>query len=112
MKRLKEIKLMVQIAEQGWSEIEGKTSNLSGFTADGLAKKKEKLKNLLEDIRVNIESFLIYSRCSALMRVCREFLDRILMVSENLRVSYVFPGYTESYYILDTLRFIDGPDER
>ncbi len=112
MKRLKEIKQMIQVAEQGWSEIEGKMCDFSVDSIDGLASKKDKLKNLLEDIRMNIEESLVYSHCSLLVKVCRNFLERILLISENLRGSYVFAGYSESYYILDTLRFIEGPENR
>jgi len=43
---------------------------------------------------------------------CKKFLETILGISENLRVSYVFPGYVESYYIQDSLRILDGLAKR
>ena len=102
---------MIDIAQQGLDEIDS-VSKTSMFTLGVLVEKKEKLKNLLEDNRENIESLLVYSRCNILSRVCRNFLERILGISECLRASYAFPGYQESYYILDTLRLIDGKSDR
>ena len=105
MLKLKEIKLKVQLAQKRWSEIEqGTVENSLSYDKENIAIRKEKLKNLLEDIRVNIEDCLTYSHCRMLVNVCKEFLEKILAISENLRVSYVSPGYVESYYIFDTLR--------
>lgn len=105
MLKLKEIKLKVQLAQKRWSEIEcGTVENSLSSDKESIAIRKEKLKNLLEDIRVNIEDFLAYSHCHILVRVCKDFLEKILTISEKLRVSYVSPGYVESYYIFDTLR--------
>ena len=106
MKRLKEIKLMVQTAQDEWLEIEQEIAK-GGSPRGKVGFKMEGLKNLLEDIRVNIESSLVYSRCSMLVKVCRAFLESIFTISENLRVSYMFPGYVESYYIMDTMKFAD-----
>ena len=113
MKKLKDIKAMIQIAQQGWSEIEGEISaNPSSVCRGNTILKMEKLKDLLEDIRLNIENSLVYSHCSMLIKVCKNFLESILAISENLRASYVFPGYVESYYILDTINFAEVSNER
>ena len=113
MRKLKEVKQMIQIAQQGWSEIEGEMENdFSAVCGTNVVVKKERLKNLLEDIRLSIESSLMYSRCSLLMKVCKNFLESILAISENLRASYVSPGYVESFYILDTLKMIEYAEER
>ncbi len=105
MLKLKEIKLKVQLAQKRWSEIErGTVENSHSSDKENIAIRKEKLKNLLEDIRVNIEDFLAYSHCHVLVKVCKDFLEKILDISEKLRISYVSPGYVESYYIFDTLR--------
>ena len=112
MKKLKDIRAMIQVAQQEWSEIEGETSvNTSSLCRSNITVKMEKLKNFLEDIRMNIENLLIYSRCSMLVKVCKNFLENILAISENLRASYVFPGYVESYYILDTMNFAETSNE-
>ena len=112
MKKLKDIRAMIQTAQQEWSEIEGETSeNPSSLCRSTITVKMEKLKNFLEDIRMNIENLLIYSRCSMLVKVCKNFLENILAISENLRASYVFPGYVESYYILDTMNFAESSNE-
>lgn len=104
MLRLKEIKLKVQLAQQRWLEIEGEMDEKSlSSTGENIVVKKEMLKNLLEDIRVNIEDCLTYSHCRIFVRVCKDFLEKILTISERLRVSYVSPGYVESYNIFDTL---------
>lgn len=105
MLKLKEIKLKIQLAQRRWSEIEGEVMENSLLsTEENVVTKKERLKNLLEDIRINIEDCLTYSHCRMLVKVCKEFLEKILIISEKLRVSYISPGYVESYYIFDTLR--------
>ncbi len=108
MLKLKEIKKKIQFAQQKWIEIEGEIAqnSLPPFKAN-ISNNKEKLKNLLEEIRVNIEDLLNYSHCRALVKVCKVFLEKILVISENLRSSYISPGYVESYYIYDTLRLTD-----
>jgi len=107
MKKLKEIKKMIDSAQKRWAEIKSE-ENLLPLSNVSIVEKKEKLKNLLEDIRENIESLLSYSHCALLARVCRKFLERIFLISENLGASYAFAGYNESYYILDTIRIAEG----
>lgn len=105
MLRLKEIKFKVQFAQQSWSIIEGEITSDSSFPSKtNVQVRKERLKNLLEDIRVDIEDCLSCSNCRMWVKVCKDFLEKILAISEGLRVSYVSPGYVESYYIFDTLR--------
>lgn len=110
MKRLRDIKLMIEIAQQGWFEIEGEMQG-SVLPFKAVSLKKEKLKNLLEDIRKSIESLMMYSRCNILMKVCKSFLEKILRISESLGNSYAFPGYSESFYILDTMKMADRSDD-
>ena len=105
MKKLKEIKLMIQIAQQGWSEIEGE---IQRDHSPSLSTKKELLNNLLEDIRKNIEHLLFNFKCSMLVKVCRKFLENTFLISEKLGSSYGFAGYNESYYILDTIKIAEG----
>ena len=111
MKKLKEIKQMIDSAQQEWSEISDLDS-LYPLSWANVCEQKEKLKDLLEDIRENIEDRLSCSHCRFLVNVCKKFLEKILKISEGLRASYAFPGYVESYYILDTLRLIDGKSDR
>ena len=104
LKRLKEIRAMIGVAQKDWSDIEsemtdGSPLGLSNVVAD----KRKKLENLLEDIRNNLEMWLFYWDSSIIKGVCRVLLEKILLISEGLRLSYVFPGYSESYYILDTI---------
>ena len=108
MLRLKEIKRKIQFAQQNWAELEEEIAQSSLLTVKiNISSRKEKLKNLLEEIRVNIEDLLNYSHCRSLVKVCKGFLEKILAISEKLRVSYVSPGYVESYYIYDTLKLTD-----
>ena len=106
MKNLKEIKKMIDSAQKRWAEINSEESVLPLSTS--IVYKKERLKNLLEDIRENIESLLSYSHCALLVKVCKKFLERTLLISEKLGASYAFAGYNESYYILDTIRIADS----
>lgn len=103
MKKLKDIRLMIEIAQQGWAEIEGETEKLRTPDSGSLCVKKESLKNLLEEIRRNLEAWLFNWDNTILKKICVNFLEKILIISENLRKSYVFPGYAESYYIADTI---------
>ena len=98
---------MIDSAQQGWGEIKdlGSLYPLSKFS---VCDKQEKLKNLLEDIRGSIEDLLLYSHCKMLVDVCKKFLESIFGISEGLRASYAFPGYVESFYILDTMKVVDG----
>ena len=106
MKKLKEIKKMIDSAQKRWAEIKSDENMLPLSSA--VVYKKERLKNLLEDIRENIESLLSYSHCNLLVKVCKKFLERTLLISEKLGASYAFAGYNESYYILDTIRIADS----
>lgn len=106
MKKLDEIKQMIESAQQKLGEIRDLDS-LYPLSRFSLCDKKEKLKNLLEDIRQKTESLIVDSPMA-----CKSFLERILGISECLRASYAFPGYVESYYILDTLRLVDGKYDR
>jgi hypothetical protein len=103
MKRLKDIRLMIEIAQQGWREIECEMVRLHSFDSGSLCMKKEGLKNLLEEIRKNLEAWLLKWDNTILKKICINFLEKIMVISENLRKSYMFPGYTESYYIADTI---------
>ena len=107
MSKLKEIKKKIQIAQQKWIEIEEETAQSPLYSKTNINNRKEKLKNFLEEIRVNIEDLLTHSHNHLLVEDCKGFLEKILVVSENLRVSYVSPGYVESYYIFDTLKLTD-----
>ena len=102
MKKLDEIKQMIDSAQQKLGEIRDLDS-LYPLSRFSLCEKKEKLKDFLEDIRQKTEALIADSP-----RDCKRFLEQILGISECLRASYAFPGYVESYYILDTLRLIDG----
>jgi len=95
---------MIDSAQHEWSEI----SDLDPMSSLSLiSDQKEKLKELLEDIRQKTEGLI-----TDFPNACKDFLERIMGISESLRVSYAFPGYSESYYILDTLRFIDARTDR
>ena len=106
MKKLKEIKQMIESAQSDWAVI-AVNENMIPLSNTFLAEKQEKLKVLLEDIRMNIESFLLYSHSSLLVKVCIGFLTRIVLVSDKLGASYVFPGYNGSYDIDSTLKFAE-----
>ena len=103
MKRLKDIRLMIEIAQQGWAEIEGEMQRLHASDTGKLCVKKEGLKNLLEEIRKNLEAWLLKWNSTILKRGCVNFLEKILIISEDLRGTYVFPGYVESFFIADTI---------
>lgn len=95
----------VEDVEMKWSEIEAEILLDSTSLGDmKLSLKKDVLKNLLEGIREDVDSLLGFSY---LLDSCKAILERLLTVSENLRVSYVFPGYVESFYILDTLKIAE-----
>ena len=100
-------KKMIDSAQKRWADIKSE-ENLLPLSNVSVVEKKENLKSLLEDIRENIESLLSYSHCALLAKVCRKFLERIFLISENLGASYAFAGYNESYYILDTIRIAEG----
>ena len=106
MKKLKEIKQMIESAQSDWAVI-AVSENMIPLSSTFIAEKQEELKVLLEDIRTNIESFLLYSRNSLLAKVCIDFLKRIGLVSDKLGASYVFPGYNGSYDIDSTLKFAE-----
>ncbi len=97
---------MIESAQSDWAAI-AVNENMIPLSNTFLAEKQEELKVLLEDIRMNIESFLLYSHNSLLVRVCIGFLKRISLVSEKLWVTYVFPGYNGSYDIDATLKFAE-----
>lgn len=97
---------MIQCAEQIWDEIQSKMVGVTEISLNYLAVKKERLKNLLEDVRLNIEESL--KSGENILEDCKISLERLLQVSEKLRVSYVSPEYMESYYIMDTLKTIRG----
>ena len=103
MKKLKEIRLMIEIAQQGWAEIDGEIQRLNSSDTGSLSVKKEGLKNLLEEIRKNLENWLLIWNNSILKKISINFLEKILIISENLRKTYVFPGYVESFFIADTI---------
>lgn len=107
MKKLKEIKLKIDAAQQKWNEISG-LNPLYPLSRVIACEKKESLKNLLEDIREDIDNLLVYSHCGALIELCKKLLERILLISESLRASYAFAGYNESYFISDTIKIVDG----
>ena len=113
MKKLDEIKEMVKDAQQRWGEIRD-LSCLYPLSSAGLYDKREKLKNLIEDIRENIEAFL--TSCSPIrVEDCKSVkgvLESIFGISEGLCVSYVFGGYNESYFISDTINIVDGLAKR
>ena len=97
---------MIDSAQEKWIEV----SNLDSMyplSLVSVCEQKEKLKDFLEDIRQKTEALIADSP-----RDCKKFLERILGISECLRASYAFPGYVESYYILDTLRLVDGKYDR
>ena len=109
MEKLKKIGKMIKMAQLGWSEIEGEIMREPALLCkSSVSLKMDKLKNLLEDIRANIESSLTTEN----LPKCKNFLETIFKISENLRVSYVFPGYVESYYIMDTLKIAGYSGER
>ena len=93
---------MIEIAQQGWDEIDGEI-RINTSNSGNLCVKKENLKNLLEEIRKNLELWLFHWNSSILKKICKGFLEKILCISENLRESYIFPGYRESFYIVDTI---------
>ena len=108
LKRLKEIRAMVNLAQKNWSDIEDEVAKDSSLCLSNVvAYKREKLENLLEDIRNNLEMWLSSWDSSIIKSVCRGFLEKILLISENLRLSYTFPGYSESFYILDTIEMTE-----
>jgi hypothetical protein len=107
MKKLKEIKQMIDSAQKRWIEIKNDEKKVPLCNAS-VVEKKENLKNLLENIREDIESLLSYSHCDLLVKVCKKFLERTLLISEKLGASYAFAGYNESYYILDTISIADA----
>ena len=109
-KTLKEMRELIKLADQNWKEIEGELSRDSKDSTDSsipfsnaIMEKKEKLKNLLENIRNDLEVWLFSWDSSVVKEVCSEFLEDLLKTSEKLRLSYTFPGYVESFYILDTM---------
>ena len=106
MKKLKEIKEMIDEAQRELDEIDD-LYVLFPMSRSIISDRKEILKNHLEDIRGSIEALLLYSHCSILSRVCKNFLEEIFKISECLRVTYLVPQYSESYYIMDTIKSVE-----
>jgi hypothetical protein len=106
MKEVEDIKKMVISAQEKWGEIKCSLNPLYPLSGILLCEKKEKLKNLLEDIRESIEALLSYSPIK--IDDCRSALESIFKISEGLRASYAFPGYMESFYIMDTINLVKG----
>ena len=101
--RLKEIKFRIELAEQKMAEIEAIQCS-RGTDLDYLSLRMEDLKDFLEDIRSSIERFLEYSRNGLLLKVCKFFLEKLLSISEKLKLNYLHPGgYLLPFYILDTI---------
>ena len=61
MSKLKEIKKKIQFAQQKWIEIEEETAQSPLYSKTNINNRKEKLKNFLKEIRVNIEDLLAHS---------------------------------------------------
>jgi len=105
-KQFDEIKILSDDVQGQWNMLEVELT--TGSPADSmnrLAFKKEGLKNFLEKIRKKIETILLGSPSKSAVKKCKDFLDILLQISEGLRVSYMFPGYVESFYILDTIKY-------
>ena len=105
-KKLEEIKLMIDAAYCKMKEsidLEGMLPLSNGV----MTEKQEILKNLLEDVRNRIEVILSEHNSRFLALISRVFLVRLLKISESLRMSYAFPGYVESFYIVDTLKSVE-----
>ncbi len=101
-----EIKILSDDVQGQWDMLEVELT--TGSPADSmnrLAFKKEGLKDFLEKIRKKIETILLGSPSKSAVKKCKDFLDILLQISEGLRVSYMFPGYVESFYILDTIKY-------
>ena len=107
MENLKKIKRKIDSAQECLIEIKN-LDLLYPLSRSESCEKKEALKNLLEDIRENVDVLLEYSHCGALVEICKKLLERTLLISESLRASYAFAGYNQSYYILDTIKIVDG----
>ena len=106
---LREIREKIESTEKKWVDIESEIGDSQNSVSSmSLFVEKERLKNLLEDARADIDTLLSSFHCKSFVRICRDLLERLFAVSENLRLSYVFPGYLESFYILDTIEIAEG----
>lgn len=101
---MEDIRLLLDIAQQGWDEIESEMQRLGGYDVGKLCVKKEKLKNLLEEIRENLEMWLLSLDDALSKRTILPRLERLLNISEKLKQSYTFSVYyTESSLIASTI---------
>ena len=106
MENFAEIKRLTKCARGQWDELENDlVRDRYSECMNVVALKKENLKNFLEKIRRKIEVVLFDSPSKPVVKACNKFLRELLRISENLRVSYLFPGYVESFYILDTIKY-------
>ena len=108
---IKVIQQKVAFAEKKWFQIEKEVSR-NPFSAGSmkLSLKKDFLKKFLENIRKDIDTLLSEFHNNSFLKSCNASLKRLLDVSENLRASYVYPSYSESFYIFDTLRLTERQD--
>ena len=105
-KQFDEIKGLSDDVQGQWKMLEAElTTGSPADSMNSLAFKKEGIKNFLEKIRKKIETILLGTPSECAVTKCEDFLKILLQISEGLRVSYMFPGYVESFYILDTIKY-------
>ena len=91
MKKMEEIRLLIDIAQRGWNELDGDMRR-NGIGAKRFQDRREKLKNLLEEIRKNLEGYLFNWNDTLSKRMIVNHLDKILSISKHLRMAYAFAG--------------------
>lgn len=89
---MEDIRLLIDIAQRGWDELDGDMHRIVVDTRKFLFR-REKLKNLLEEIRRNLENYLFICTDSLSKRMIVNHLDKILSISEHLKMAYGFAGY-------------------
>lgn len=103
MKTIEEINDSIDMAYVKMSEIEKiREGNLEG----NIFSVQQELRNMLENIRLDIEALLNRTYVKSYVHMCRYLLEDILEISEKLRFTYISPDYSESFYIYDVLKSV------
>ena len=101
--QMDDVRLKIDNAQKMWAEIKCEMQKVGMDGSGNLSVKKENLKNLLEEIRRNLETCVLGCNDNLFKRIVINLLKRILNISDDLGSTYAFAGYVESYYISDTI---------
>ncbi len=99
----KEIKSEIISLGQEWLEIK-QIAEKQSFLSVG--KLQDSLINHLESVRASIEEY--FNKFPHTRELCKDWLRKILDISEELKINYVLPAtYEESFTIFETLKMVE-----